>query len=185
MLPHDCEGTQRLELPVSRMTLKSWGGLPMEISEKSGGEMGGQYVDGLDWIGWRAGQAGRQAGRLTLGVHEVADGDGVVLGGIDLGRLEHGVDMADGPSAHVLLAQAAHLRVDGDGLELVGQRHLLELHLVDGGLGAAKQRARLRLPPLPVTTIGSFPQTAEVRSVRARAARGEIRSEERRGGEEG
>lgn len=29
------EGTQRLELPVSRMTLKSWGGVPREISEKS------------------------------------------------------------------------------------------------------------------------------------------------------
>jgi 5-methyltetrahydropteroyltriglutamate--homocysteine methyltransferase len=43
---------------------------------------------------------------------------------------------------------------------------------------AAKQRARLRLPPLPVTTIGSFPQTAEVRSLRARAARGEIAAAE-------
>lgn len=35
MLPQDWEGTQRLELPVSRMTLKSWGGVPMLISEKS------------------------------------------------------------------------------------------------------------------------------------------------------
>lgn len=43
---------------------------------------------------------------------------------------------------------------------------------------AAKQQARLRLPPLPVTTIGSFPQTAEVRSLRARAARGEIAAAE-------
>jgi len=39
---------------------------------------------------------------------------------------------------------------------------------------AERQRARLRLPPLPVTTIGSFPQTPEVRSLRARAARGEV-----------
>lgn len=37
MLPHDCEGTQRLELPVSRMTLNSWGGVPMVMSEKSAG----------------------------------------------------------------------------------------------------------------------------------------------------
>jgi 5-methyltetrahydropteroyltriglutamate--homocysteine methyltransferase len=43
---------------------------------------------------------------------------------------------------------------------------------------AAKQRTRLRLPPLPVTTIGSFPQTAEVRALRARAARGEIAAAE-------
>lgn len=29
------DGTHRLELPVSRMTLKVWGGVPMLISEKS------------------------------------------------------------------------------------------------------------------------------------------------------
>ncbi len=32
---------------------------------------------------------------------------------------------------------------------------------------AAAQRARLELPPLPTTTIGSFPQTAELRAARA------------------
>jgi 5-methyltetrahydropteroyltriglutamate--homocysteine methyltransferase len=32
---------------------------------------------------------------------------------------------------------------------------------------AAAQRERLGLPPLPITTIGSFPQTAELRSARA------------------
>lgn len=35
MLPHCWEGTQRLELPVSRTTLKLWGGVPIVISEKS------------------------------------------------------------------------------------------------------------------------------------------------------
>jgi 5-methyltetrahydropteroyltriglutamate--homocysteine methyltransferase len=35
-----------------------------------------------------------------------------------------------------------------------------------------RQRAELTLPPLPTTTIGSFPQTAEVRQARARFARG-------------
>lgn len=39
---------------------------------------------------------------------------------------------------------------------------------------AAVQRARLRLPVLPVTTIGSFPQTVEVRAARARFGRGEL-----------
>lgn len=32
---HLDEGTQRLELPVSRMTLNSWGGFPTLMSEKS------------------------------------------------------------------------------------------------------------------------------------------------------
>jgi hypothetical protein len=32
---HCDEGTQRLELPVSRTTLNVWGGVPSMISEKS------------------------------------------------------------------------------------------------------------------------------------------------------
>ncbi|MBN9073957.1 MAG: 5-methyltetrahydropteroyltriglutamate--homocysteine S-methyltransferase [Rhizobiales bacterium] len=36
------------------------------------------------------------------------------------------------------------------------------------------QAARLGLPPFPTTTIGSFPQTAEVRKARARHAKGEL-----------
>ena len=42
---------------------------------------------------------------------------------------------------------------------------------------AKRQAARLRLPPLPVTSIGSFPQTAEVRTLRSRLAKGEITQE--------
>ena len=40
------------------------------------------------------------------------------------------------------------------------------------------QRSRLRLPLLPTTTIGSFPQTKEVRTVRAAARKGEISNAE-------
>jgi 5-methyltetrahydropteroyltriglutamate--homocysteine methyltransferase len=42
---------------------------------------------------------------------------------------------------------------------------------------AIAQAARLRLPKLPVTSIGSFPQTTEVRALRARLARGELDQE--------
>jgi len=38
----------------------------------------------------------------------------------------------------------------------------------------AAQKARLKLPLLPTTTIGSFPQTAEIRSNRAKLKKGEI-----------
>ncbi|HEY7656915.1 MAG TPA: 5-methyltetrahydropteroyltriglutamate--homocysteine S-methyltransferase [Burkholderiales bacterium] len=37
-----------------------------------------------------------------------------------------------------------------------------------------RQRERLRLPPMPTTTIGSFPQTAEIRRARAAFRRREI-----------
>jgi len=39
---------------------------------------------------------------------------------------------------------------------------------------ARQQRKALALPPLPTTTIGSFPQTAEVRAARARFKKGEL-----------
>ncbi|GAB2469684.1 5-methyltetrahydropteroyltriglutamate--homocysteine S-methyltransferase [Xylanimonas ulmi] len=39
---------------------------------------------------------------------------------------------------------------------------------------AAAQAARLSLPPLPTTTIGSFPQTPEIRAARAAWARGAL-----------
>lgn len=38
----------------------------------------------------------------------------------------------------------------------------------------AAQTERLQLPPLPTTTIGSFPQTTEIRKARAANARGEL-----------
>ncbi|MGB8354982.1 MAG: 5-methyltetrahydropteroyltriglutamate--homocysteine S-methyltransferase [Chthoniobacteraceae bacterium] len=41
-----------------------------------------------------------------------------------------------------------------------------------------KQQARLKLPLLPTTTIGSFPQTNEVRTARARFKKGEIDAQE-------
>lgn len=43
---------------------------------------------------------------------------------------------------------------------------------------AKKQHALLNLPLFPTTTIGSFPQTKEVRSWRAKARKGEISTEE-------
>ncbi|MBN6053160.1 5-methyltetrahydropteroyltriglutamate--homocysteine S-methyltransferase [Nonomuraea sp. RK-328] len=43
---------------------------------------------------------------------------------------------------------------------------------------AAAQAERLGLPPLPVTTIGSFPQTGELRAARAAVAAGTLPEEE-------
>jgi 5-methyltetrahydropteroyltriglutamate--homocysteine methyltransferase len=44
-----------------------------------------------------------------------------------------------------------------------------------------EQQAVLHLPPLPTTTIGSFPQTGELRQQRARMRKGEIQPEEYNG----
>ncbi|SDK94685.1 methionine synthase (B12-independent) [Arthrobacter sp. ov407] len=42
----------------------------------------------------------------------------------------------------------------------------------------AAQEKALHLPPLPTTTIGSFPQTSEIRTARARANRGDLTTEQ-------
>ncbi|MGN7250162.1 5-methyltetrahydropteroyltriglutamate--homocysteine S-methyltransferase [Arthrobacter sp. SAFR-014] len=42
----------------------------------------------------------------------------------------------------------------------------------------AAQEAALHLPPLPTTTIGSFPQTSEIRSARARNNKGDLTNEQ-------
>ncbi|MGN7148624.1 5-methyltetrahydropteroyltriglutamate--homocysteine S-methyltransferase [Arthrobacter sp. SAFR-179] len=42
----------------------------------------------------------------------------------------------------------------------------------------AAQEEALHLPPLPTTTIGSFPQTAEIRSARARNNKGDLTDEQ-------
>ena len=42
------------------------------------------------------------------------------------------------------------------------------------GVREAAQEKALHLPPLPTTTIGSFPQTGEIRTARARANKGEL-----------
>ena len=44
----------------------------------------------------------------------------------------------------------------------------------------AAQRARFQLPPLPTTTIGSFPQTTEIRAARAAFRRNELNADEYR-----
>ncbi|MGO9926519.1 MAG: 5-methyltetrahydropteroyltriglutamate--homocysteine S-methyltransferase [Mycobacterium sp.] len=47
-------------------------------------------------------------------------------------------------------------------------------HRGDATQRRASQDARLHLPPLPTTTIGSFPQTVEIRKARAALVAGEI-----------
>ena len=63
MDPQSVDGIHRLELPVSRTTLNSWGGVPIEMSEKSSEVSLCLLVIGSE--------------RLTLCVEEVADSDWV------------------------------------------------------------------------------------------------------------
>lgn len=95
---HSDDGTHRLELPVSRTTLKVWGGVPREISEKS--ERSDPMVHFL--MAWLKGEM------LTLSVQEVVNQDVMASRGLHGSVLEVLVRAV----THVLLAQGLHLGVD-------------------------------------------------------------------------
>jgi hypothetical protein len=97
----------------------------------------------------------------VLSVEEVADGNGVTaLLRLDGGVLEHLLDVALGADAHVLLAERVHVvanvgillltgqllvriaTIDGScggAYQLLGQRDLLQRHLVHAGGGGASR----------------------------------------------
>lgn len=100
MEPHLEDGTQRLELPVSRMTLKVWGGVPTLISEKS--------VDWLDGV-----YENCKLRDLTLSVQVVLNGDRVILLDADLLALLLGEWI---PVSRVFLLKELDLVLQGESL---------------------------------------------------------------------
>jgi len=73
-------------------------------------------------------------------------------------------------------ARAASPRVKNAGVaqRLAGLDSLADRRSSAFPLRQALQRRRFKLPPFPTTTIGSFPQTAEIRTARAAYKRGEL-----------
>jgi 5-methyltetrahydropteroyltriglutamate--homocysteine methyltransferase len=93
--------------------------------------------------------------------------------GLDHGKAKIQVEL-DAATAALADRHAAPGVQDG-GVRI----RVAELSAADFSRGAyvdrlAAQDAALHLPPLPTTTIGSFPQTSDIRRERARYARGEI-----------
>lgn len=93
-----------------------------------------------------------------------------------LGKGRHAVQAKLDASAAALNARAASLRVNDP---------LVQGRMAEIGDDARRrqspfaarrnvQAAKLRLPAFPTTTIGSFPQTVEVRKARSRHAKGEL-----------
>src|SRR5699024_7570436 len=83
-------------------------------------------------------------------------------------------------------SEAIASRSGAAGVRRSAVRERLEnLEPGDFGRGDYARRRRLQdekldLPPLPTTTIGSFPQTAAVRSARAKLRRGQLSDDEYR-----
>ncbi|MCJ8319230.1 MAG: 5-methyltetrahydropteroyltriglutamate--homocysteine S-methyltransferase [Colwellia sp.] len=78
------------------------------------------------------------------------------------------------------LGRATSKRINNtEVLERVGQLTKKDFHRKEGfAQRKAAQQAVLNLPLLPTTTIGSFPQTGDIRQVRAKWRRGELNQEE-------
>ena len=79
---------------------------------------------------------------------------------------------------HILAARRASPRIHHPAVrERLAQVQPANLQRAPFAERQKLQRDRLRLPLFPTTTIGSFPQTAEVRSARARWRKGELSDE--------
>lgn len=105
-------GTQRLELPVSRTTLKVCGGVPMEISEKS---VPAVSTHSQMWLGKKPShqRSKEREQKHTLCVEEVVDEDVVPRLSFDGSLLlEHVLLMLFRADAHVLLAERLDLDIN-------------------------------------------------------------------------
>ncbi|MEY4476861.1 MAG: hypothetical protein RJA31_365, partial [Actinomycetota bacterium] len=92
--------------------------------------------------------------------------------------LTNGRDSIQSDIAEADAALSARATADGVRVDAVRQR-TAALSPADFTRGDAQERhdvqtARFNLPPLPTTTIGSFPQTNEIRVARAKFTKGEL-----------
>jgi 5-methyltetrahydropteroyltriglutamate--homocysteine methyltransferase len=94
--------------------------------------------------------------------------------GLNEGRESVGRELADSRAA--VESRGASPRVHNAEVNRRLAQHSSELEQRASPYRARRQAqaAQLKLPTLPTTTIGSFPQTAEIRSLRARHRRGSI-----------
>jgi hypothetical protein len=105
MEPHSEDGTHKLELPVSRTTLKVCGGVPIVISEKSVKEKMSAF-----WPPWHHESICREM-RRTLGVQKVIDQHVMAAVWLDGGILER-VLIIRRSDTQILLAQGAHMLIN-------------------------------------------------------------------------
>ena len=101
----------------------------------------------------------------------------------EVAALARGLDEGDGAIADALAASEAAVRARRDSeavnrdsvrARLAAATPAMERRASPYPARRTAQRERFGLPSFPTTTIGSFPQTAEVRQARTALARGEI-----------
>jgi len=98
----------------------------------------------------------------------------VLASALDSGRDAVHVELEEHRTA--IAARQASPRVNNPGVKaaLAGINASLGQRKSPYAVRAQRQAAMLHLPPYPTTTIGSFPQTANIRQARTRFRRGEV-----------
>ncbi len=96
--------------------------------------------------------------------------------GLSEGRDAIAADITAASEALASRAEAAGVKVDAVRARTAALTEN-DFNRGDYAERAAAQAAKLNLPELPTTTIGSFPQTVDIRKARAAHARGELSTE--------
>ncbi|ODU50099.1 MAG: 5-methyltetrahydropteroyltriglutamate--homocysteine S-methyltransferase [Thiobacillus sp. SCN 63-374] len=98
----------------------------------------------------------------------------VLAAALNQGRAAVGADLAGNRAA--IAARRGSPRVHNPAVKaaIAGITHALGQRQSPYAVRARKQAALLNLPAYPTTTIGSFPQTAEIRQARSRFKAGEL-----------
>lgn len=124
---------------------------------------------------WEAGHEEHLAGRLAFADEKIGEIVTLARG------LAEGWDAIDSELSAASAAIETHAKAEGVKVAEVRER-LAALTGADRERadGRREAQARLGLPLIPTTTIGSFPQTQEIRSARAAHARGELPTEDYR-----
>lgn len=122
---------------------------------------------------WEAGHEEHLAGRLAFADEKIGEIVTLARG------LAEGWDAIGSEISAASAAIETHAKAEGVKVAEVRER-LAALTGADRERadGRREAQARLGLPLIPTTTIGSFPQTQEIRSARAAHARGELPTED-------
>ncbi|MDO5724245.1 MAG: 5-methyltetrahydropteroyltriglutamate--homocysteine S-methyltransferase [Flaviflexus sp.] len=125
---------------------------------------------------WEAGHEEHLAGRLAFADEKIGEIATLARG------LADSWDAIKSEIDEATSAIEAHARAEGVKVPEVRERlaALTEADRKRASGRRAAQEERLGLPKIPTTTIGSFPQTQEIRSARAAHARGDLSTEDYR-----
>jgi len=146
-------GTERLMVAPSCSLLH----VPVDLDMEAGSKMSGLGLEITSWLAF----AVQKLEEISVLARGLDQGDEAIAAALVRSAAIKRLRQSD-ERVHDA-AVAARLAAVTPAMAVRAQKFEVRRHV---------QQARLNLPPAPTTTIGSFPQTAEIRAARAAFARG-------------